>query len=92
MARRGSKVSNDRNTNEDTKGSVSVTWSDAEDVKWVELLLEEQANGMQAESGWKKATWIRVLGKLQEAMLDVSKDKTWEKLKSHHEQVSVLVP
>ena len=69
-----------------SKRSPSVLWTRAEEDKYLDLLLEEQAQGTQAENGWKKATWVKVLYKLQETFPS-AKDKTVEKLQSHHERV-----
>jgi hypothetical protein len=72
-----------------SKRAPSVLWTTAEDEKWLDLLLEEQALGMQAENGWKTATWVKVLSKLQEALPKAAKDKTVDKLKSWNERVRV---
>ncbi|KIJ36074.1 hypothetical protein M422DRAFT_261622 [Sphaerobolus stellatus SS14] len=69
------------------KRAPNTVWSDAEDQKWVECLLDEQAQGLQGENGWKMATWVRILAKLQEAFPESSKNKTAIKLKTRHERV-----
>jgi hypothetical protein len=68
---------------------VPVNWSDAEDAKYLELLLEQLEDGLQAENGWKRQTWVKVLTGLQ-AALPQAKDKTIDKLKSRHDRVSLF--
>ena len=72
------------------KKSANVTWSEAEDAKLVEVLLEEQANGQQVESGWKKAVWTKVIQALHEESPG-SKNKTADKAKTRFDRVSGLL-
>ncbi|KIJ30883.1 hypothetical protein M422DRAFT_267492 [Sphaerobolus stellatus SS14] len=68
------------------KKTANVSWSEAEDAKLVEVLLEEQANGQQAESGWKKAVWTKVIQALHQESPD-SKNKTADKAKMRFDRL-----
>ncbi|KIJ22758.1 hypothetical protein M422DRAFT_276769 [Sphaerobolus stellatus SS14] len=68
------------------KKTVNVYWSEAEDAKLVEVLLEEQANGQQAESGWKKAVWTKVIIALHQES-PASKNKTADKAKTRYDRL-----
>ncbi|KIJ27799.1 hypothetical protein M422DRAFT_270982 [Sphaerobolus stellatus SS14] len=71
---------------QEKKKTPHVTWSEAEDAKLVEVLLEEQANGQQAESGWKKAVWTKVIQTLHQELPD-SSNKTADKAKMRFDRL-----
>ena len=71
------------------KRTTNAYWSEAEDVKLLKVLLEEQANGLQAESGWKKSVWNKVVLALHQEF-PASKNKTADKARTRFDKVSPL--